>query len=119
MKFQIYVCFRHWTCLSNRPRDETTAAEVVQQRGNDIFSMDEQCRMEFGEGWVVNPSPYNMHTLLVEQSFEAHVPTPTVKLRKNRARNYEMRGKILLYRELPVFGSLCAVELSNQEIKFC
>ncbi|XP_014209830.1 A disintegrin and metalloproteinase with thrombospondin motifs 2-like [Copidosoma floridanum] len=38
---------KHWSCLSNRPRDDDSPIA----KGHEVFSMDEQCRMEFGEGY--------------------------------------------------------------------
>ncbi|KAJ8672549.1 hypothetical protein QAD02_003808 [Eretmocerus hayati] len=39
---------RHWTCLLNRPNNDASKAA---DDPSEIFSMDEQCRMEFGEGY--------------------------------------------------------------------
>ncbi|OXU21320.1 hypothetical protein TSAR_009108 [Trichomalopsis sarcophagae] len=40
---------KHWSCLLNRPSADDSS--IVRASPNEVFSMDEQCRMEFGEGY--------------------------------------------------------------------
>lgn len=73
---RIHIPCRHWTCLSNRPYEDEedddggAGSEIVRGSPNEIFSMDEQCRMEFGEGYA------GLNRIIcirkVAQSFKAH-----------------------------------------------
>lgn len=47
---QDYFQRRHWTCLTNEPHGNS--AHNARSTSHEIFSMDEQCRMEFGDGYV-------------------------------------------------------------------
>lgn len=40
--------FRQWSCLLNQPSEE--GAIQIKETTLLTFTMDEQCRMEFGEG---------------------------------------------------------------------
>ncbi|XP_017762475.1 PREDICTED: A disintegrin and metalloproteinase with thrombospondin motifs 3-like [Eufriesea mexicana] len=40
---------RRWSCLLNKPRHESFTQ--LKATARDTFTMDEQCRMEFGEGY--------------------------------------------------------------------
>lgn len=46
---KIDIC-RRWSCLLNKPRHDNLGQLRTTVR--ETFTMDEQCRMEFGEGWV-------------------------------------------------------------------
>lgn len=45
LKIDIY---RRWSCLLNKPRHDNLGQLRTTVR--ETFTMDEQCRMEFGEG---------------------------------------------------------------------
>jgi hypothetical protein len=43
-------CFRKWWCLHERSQDEGVELGGAKEISNYVFTMDEQCRTEFGEG---------------------------------------------------------------------
>ncbi|XP_046642903.1 A disintegrin and metalloproteinase with thrombospondin motifs 16-like [Daphnia pulicaria] len=43
----------NWKCLKNQPNVNNTNATVVQSAIQYSYSLDEQCRMEFGEGYFL------------------------------------------------------------------
>lgn len=47
---KVNIC-RRWSCLLNKPRHDSLGQLRTTVR--ETFTMDEQCRMEFGEGWVL------------------------------------------------------------------
>lgn len=46
---KIGIC-RRWSCLSNKPKND--GFRQLRTTVHETFTMDEQCRMEFGEGYV-------------------------------------------------------------------
>ena len=47
---KIGIC-RRWSCLSNKPKNDGFGQ--LKSTIQETFTMDEQCRMEFGEGYVL------------------------------------------------------------------
>lgn len=48
--FNNTVLFRRWWCLHERSHDEGLELGGAKEISNYVFTMDEQCRTEFGEG---------------------------------------------------------------------
>lgn len=44
------MLFRRWTCLLNPPKGKNHV--VLNSEITHTFTMDEQCRMEYGDGFV-------------------------------------------------------------------